>query len=296
MNKFTKTFGNKENEIPAVANRYHLIAGLFCPFAHRAVIGRKLLGLEDKISIDLVSPINTPNGLAFSDNINEVDAILGKKSLREVYQNTDQEFEGVPTVPVLLDKETGLIVNKESADILREFATSFKELHKEGAIDIYPEALRTQIDEWSDYIGKYINSGIYRVGFAKEQEEYEKAFTNFFSAMDKIEEHLATTRFMVGNTITEVDIKLYATLVRFDAIYYSLYKANRNRLVDFPNIWNYMRELYQTDGFGNTTDFTIMKKGYYLGTGGLKILKDNGVYPIGDNPELWNEPHTRHNI
>lgn len=296
MTHFRRQFGNNKNELPVVADRYHLIAGAFCPFAHRAIIARELLGLEDAISLDYVAHTNTPEGLSFSDHENGKDNVYSVTHLSAIYKNTVTDYEGPFTVPILTDKTTGTIVIRESAEILHEFATTFSPLHREDAPTLYPEHLRAEIDEWDAFIGKYINSGIYRIGLAKSQEEYEKGFNNFFGALDKIEEHLATSRYIAGTQLTEVDVKFYTTMVRFDVVYYGLYKATRNRLVDFPNIWNYMRELYQTRGFGSTTNFEAIKQGYYTGTGGEKILKSANVIPIGPNTDHWNEPHTRHNI
>lgn len=289
MENFKKSF--EKNDI--VSGRYHLIGGLFCPFAHRAIIARKLLGLDEHISIDYVYQINTPKGLSFENHKDGVDNLLHQKYLKDIYKLTDENFDQVATVPILIDKTTGKIVSKESADILRLFSTDFRSLHKANADDLYDQNNRQAIDEWDEFVSKYINAGIYRVGFAKSQAEYEEAFHHFFNALDKIENHLATSRYLAGEKLSEVDIKFYTTMVRFDCVYYSLYKANRNHLTDFEHIWNYMRELYQMDAFGSTTDFTIIKEGYYKGTGGLKILKDNGVYPIGDNPKIWEKAHTR---
>lgn len=275
------------------SGKYHLIAGLFCPFAHRAIIAREYLGLDKHITMDVTCPVNQESGLDFADHENAVDTFYGMKKLIDIYKNTDPDFNARPTVPVLVDKESKKIVNKESAEILREFATTFKSLHAEGAGDLYPHNLRSEIDKWADFIGNRINSAVYRIGFATEQEVYEKEFKLFFEALEQIEEHLAKNRFFLGNQITEVDIKFYTTMVRFDEVYFSLYKANKKRLTEYHNIWNYMKELYQTKGFGSTTDFEQIKKGYYLGFGGSKTLSLTSVYPLGSDTNKWLEAHDR---
>ncbi|MDO4814420.1 MAG: glutathione S-transferase C-terminal domain-containing protein [Gemella sp.] len=292
MNKLKTELTEKD----ITSGKYHLIGGLFCPFAHRAIIAREYLGLEDHISFDITSPVNKEAGLDFDNHENGVDTFYGMEKLIDIYKNTDPEFDARPTVPVLVDKESKKIVNKESAEILREFATTFKSLHAEGAGDLYPENLRSEIDKWADFVGTRINSAVYRIGFATEQEVYEKEFNSFFEALDTIEEHLAKNRFFAGSQITEVDVKFYTTMVRFDEVYFSLYKANKKRLTEYHNIWNYMKELYQTKGFGSTTDFEQIRKGYYLGFGGAKVLAHTSVFPLGSDTSKWNEAHDRDSL
>lgn len=182
--------------------------------------------------------------------------------------------------------KTEKIVRKESAEILHEFATIFKPLHKEGAIDLYPESLAKQIDEWNEKLAVAVNDGVYGMGFAKTQDEYDLAFNRFFDTLDEVEERLSNQRYINGNSITETDIRFYTTMIRFDVVYYGMYGANKKRIEDYPNIFNYLKDLYQTPGFGDTTDFEAIKVGYYL-SGGKEIV------PGGPSVDKWQEPHDR---
>ncbi len=292
MTQFITSFGDQPNELAVQSGKYRLIRGAFCPFAHRAVITWSLLGLDEHISLGTVDDVNTPEGLTFTNSPNGKDPVLKVSHMRDLYLQTDSDYDGSYSVPVLVDIESGKIIRKESAEILRDFSTKFKPLHRAGAPDLYPIHQQEEIDQWNKKIGTTINSGIYRIGFAKSQEKYEVASANFFEALDEIEEVLAEKRYLVGDQITESDLFLYVTLVRFDIAYYSMFKANRNKLQDFPNLWAYSRDLYQKVGFKDTTDPKSIKRGFNLGTMGDQ-LKSNGIIPVGPDMTLWEKPHNR---
>lgn len=292
MTNFSVPFGSRENELPIESGKYRLIRGAFCPFAHRPIIAYELLGLDEHISMGTVDDINTPDGLTFANDPDGKDPVLGVSHMKDLYLQTDKEYDGAYSVPVLVDEETGHIVRQESAEILRDFSTAFKSLHREGAPDLYPEDKREAIDEWNERIARDINSGIYGIGFAKDQEKYDEAMKPFFDTLDELEEMLEKNRYIHGDGITESDIFLYSTLVRFDITYYSMFKANRNKLQDFPNLWNYAKDLYQTKGFGSTTEPESIKRAFNLGTMGER-LNSNGIIPAGPDMSLWEEPHNR---
>ncbi|MEY8293055.1 glutathione S-transferase C-terminal domain-containing protein [Carnobacteriaceae bacterium 52-44] len=292
MTNFSVPFGTSENELPVETGKYRLIRGAFCPFAHRPVIARELLGLDEHISMGTVDDVNTPESLTFANDPDGKDPVLDVTHMRDLYLQTDPDYDGAYSVPALVDIETGHVVRQESADILRDFSTVFKPLHREGAPDLYPEEKQEAIDKWNERIGSEINSGIYKIGFAKTQEDYEEAVTNFFNVLDELEEILTENRYIHGEHITESDIFLYPTLVRFDITYYSMFKANRNKLQDFPNLWEYARDLYQTKGFGSTTEPESIKRAFNLGTMGER-LGSNGIIPVGPDMSTWEEPHTR---
>jgi len=292
MTDFSTPFGTEENEWPIEADRYRLIRGAFCPFAHRPVIALELLGLDEHISMGTVDDVNTPEGLTFANNENGKDPVFGVTHMRDLYLQTEPDYEGSYSVPVLVDTETGDIVRQESSEILRDFSTVLKPLHKDGAPDLYPEGKEEAIDEWNERIDAEINSGIYKVGFAETQKDYEEAVESFFSALDEIEAILSNQRYLHGDSITESDLYLYATLLRFDITYYSMFEANRNKLQDFPNLWGYARDLYQTDGFRSTSEPESIKRAFNLGTMGEK-LDSNGIIPVGPDMRQWEEPHQR---
>lgn len=294
MTIFSTPFGSNDNELPIESGRYRLIRGAFCPYAHRPVIARELLGLDEHISMGTVDDVNTPEGLTFASDPDGKDPILGITHMRDLYLQTDPNYDGAYSVPALVDIETGEIVRKESTEILREFSTTFKPLHREGAPDLYPEEKREAIDYWNDRISREINSGVYKIGFAKTQEEYEEALNTFFDTLDELEEILSENRYIHGDAITESDILLFATLLRFDITYYSMFKANRNKLQEFPHLWNYARDLYQTEGFGSTSEPESIKRAFNSGTMGER-LNSNGIIPVGPDMDTWGLPHNRGN-
>ena len=284
MTYFNKPFNTEEQ--PIEKDRYRLLWSALCPYAHRAVIARELLGLDNVISLGTLDYRRGEDGWQFSLDPDGVDPILKKSTIKSVYNYSEPNYEGPYSVPALVDLKTERIVRKESAEILHEFATIFKPLHKKGAIDLYPESLAKQIDEWNEKLAVAVNDGVYGMGFAKTQDEYDLAFNRFFDTLDEVEERLSNQRYINGNSITETDIRFYTTMIRFDVVYYGMYGANKKRIEDYPNIFNYLKDLYQTPGFGDTTDFEAIKVGYYL-SGGKEIV------PGGPSVDKWQEPHDR---
>ncbi|MEK5027562.1 glutathione S-transferase family protein [Paenibacillus sp. FSL M7-1046] len=287
-NRFTTPFGEGPGELPAEAGRYRLLWARICPWAHRAVIVRELLGLQEVISLGTASPVRTENGWEFSLDEGGVDPLLGIRYLPEIYAETDPEYSGRATVPAVVDVTTRKVVNNDYFRLTNYFETAFKPFHKAGAPDLYPEALRTGIDALNDILFHEVNNGVYKAGFAKSQQAYEQAYDVLFARLDQLEERLSTRRYLLGDQITDADVRLYVTLARFDVAYYSVFRTNRNRIVDFPNLWNYAKDLYQTPGFGDTTDFEAIKRGYQLGN-----HAENPYQILGKGPDvsIWNESH-----
>jgi len=245
---------------PAAADRYHLYVSLACPWAHRAIIVRRCLGLEQVLGMTVVDPLRDARGWVFTD---EPDPVNGFGFLREAYQATDPGYSARVTVPVLWDRETGRIVNNSEDDIVRMFNGAFRAFGN-ASTDLYPEELREEIDALDEWIYPAINNGVYRAGFAETQEAYERAVYELFDALDRLEERLAMRRYLCGGQITEADWKLFVTLVRFDVVYYVHFKCNLRRIVEYPNLWAYLRDLYQQPGIAETVDFDHIKRHYYI--------------------------------
>lgn len=276
-----------DSEFPAEAGRYHLFVAHACPWAHRALIFRKLKNLENIIGITFVDPLMLDRGWVFSE-VSRDNPIDGLDYLYEVYTTVDAHYSGRVTVPVLWDKQQHTIVNNESAEIIRIFNVAFNDLTGEHS-DYYPEALREAIDETNSLIYDNINNGVYRAGFATSQEAYEKAFGGLFDALDVVEQRLGQQRYLLGDVITEADWRLFTTLIRFDAVYYGHFKTNLRRIEDYPNISNYLRELYQIDGIADTIDFGYTKTHYYVSHTSINPTQ---IVPLG--PDLdFTRPHDR---
>ncbi|WP_424943568.1 glutathione S-transferase family protein [Aliiroseovarius crassostreae] len=245
----------------AEQGRYHLYVSLACPWAHRTLIVRKLKGLEGLIDVTVVSPDMLSNGWEFHDEI-DPDPLFGHSFLHQIYTTADPQYSGRVTVPVLWDKTQNSIVSNESAEIIRMFNTAFNDLTGDTQ-DFYPEPLRDQIDEVNALVYSNINNGVYKCGFATTQDAYEEAFDALFSALDQLETRLGQHRYLVGNTLTEADWRLFTTLIRFDAVYHGHFKTNLRRIEDYPNLSNYLRDLYQVPGVAGTVDFHHIKRHYY---------------------------------
>jgi putative glutathione S-transferase len=273
----------------AARGRYHLYIALPCPWAHRTLIMRMLKGLEDVVSLSIVEPLYGPHGWRFGDSPGTIaDDVNGASELAEIYLRADPKYTGRVSVPVLWDKERGTIVNNESAEIIRMFNAAFARLTNVRT-DYYPPALREEIDQVNALVYENINNGVYRAGFATAQAPYEEAFRALFSALDTIEARLARQRYLCGRAITEADWRLFTTLVRFDAVYYSHFKCNLRRITDYPNLSNYLRDLYQQPGIAATVDMEQIKLHYY---GSQRHVNPYGIVPLG--PELdFSAPHDR---
>lgn len=283
-NRFTTPFGSGPNDLPVAAGKYRLIVGYLCPWAHRQLIVRELLGLEDAISVGVVDPIRGENGWEFNLDPGAKDPVLGIHELREAYRAADPSFDDRPTVPAVVDISTGKVVNNDYHKLSHYFEVEWADLHAPGAPQLYPEELREEMDELADFIFNHVNNGVYKCGFARTQEAYEEAYADLFSALDELEEHLASRRFLMGDYITDVDVRLFVTLVRFDAAYHGAFHCNRQRLTEFPNLWGYARDLFQTKGFGTTTNFDHIKRHYYS----IPVVKSQfGIVPAGPDESWW---------
>ena len=277
------------DEFPAEADRYHLYVSLACPWAHRALIFRRLKKLESLISVSVVSPIMLEHGWTFDiDQGSSGDPLHNAKYLHELYTRNQHDYSGRVTVPVLWDKKQQRIVNNESADIIRQFNDAFADL-AEKTQDYYPESLQADIDAINDEIYNKVNNGVYRCGFATTQQAYEDAYEALFSALDTIENQLGTQRFLCGDTISEADWRLFTTLIRFDAVYHGHFKCNRQRLEDYPHLSNYLRHLYQWPGVADTVDFSHIKRHYYVSH---PMINPTQVVPVGPDID-YSRPHNR---
>jgi putative glutathione S-transferase len=269
--------------------RYHLYVSLACPWAHRTLIFRALKGLDNAISVSIVDPLMLEDGWAFSDFPGCVpDTVNHARYLREVYAKADSRYSGRVTVPVLWDRETGTIVNNESSEIVRMLNSEFEDIARLHE-DYYPQPLRAEIDAVNQLVYKNINNGVYRCGFATTQEAYDGAFDALFSALDELEARLDRSRYLVGDRITEADWRLFPTLVRFDAVYYGHFKCNLRRIGDYPNLSNYLRDLYQVPGIAETVDMSHIKRHYYASH---RHINPTGIVPKG--PQIdFSAPHDR---
>jgi putative glutathione S-transferase len=273
----------------AARGRYHLYVALACPWAHRTIIIRTLKGLDDVVSMSVVEPLYGPHGWRFGTSPGTVpDSVNGASELAEIYLRADPKYTGRVSVPVLWDMERLSIVNNESPEIIRMLNGAFGRFTNVRT-DYYPEALRGEIDRVNTLVYENINNGVYRAGFATAQEPYEEAFRAVFAALDEIETRLARQRYLAGPEITEADWRLFPTLVRFDAVYYSHFKCNLRRIVDYPNLSNYLRDLYQQPGVAATVNMDHIKRHYY---GSQRHVNPSGIVPVG--PELdFLAPHDR---
>ncbi len=282
----------------AEAGRYHLYVSLACPWAHRTLILRALKGLEPVISISVVHPLMHDQGWSFGAAGTELpqgstpDHLYGAAHLWQVYVKASPHYSGKVTVPVLWDKHTARIVNNESPEILRMLNSAFDALATRQLPDLYPLALQPQIEQWNERIYHTVNNGVYRAGFATRQDVYEQAVRELFDTLDVLELHLSQQRYLCGRTITEADWRLFPTLVRFDAVYHGHFKCNLRRLIDYPNLWAYTRELYQWPGVADTVNHQQNKLHYYASHA---KLNPTGIVALGPHLD-WHQPHLREEI
>ncbi len=269
-------------EYPAETSRYHLFVNAGCPWAYRTILYRRIKQLEDIVSISFTEPAAGSEGWTFG---RQSEPMLGAYHLHEVYSQADSKYTGRCTVPVLWDKQSGTIVNNESADIIRMFNSAFDAIEGVAQTNYYPAGDQHEIDALNEQIYMHINNGVYRCGFAQSQAAYESAYDNLFTLLDQLEARLTHQRFLCGDNITEADWRLFATLVRFDLAYYSQFRCNRNRLTDFDHLWPYCRDLYQTPGVADTVDFDAIK-GIYYGS------RPPHIIPKGPVIDFW-QPHGR---
>ncbi len=280
-------------EHPVQGGRYRLVVARACPWAHRSIIVRELLGLGEAISMGVCGPTHDADSWTFDLDPDGVDPALGIPRLKDAYE---KRFPGYPrgiTVPAMVEVETGEVITNDFSQITLDFSTQWAQFHKAGAPELYPEALREEMDEVMQRVYTEVNNGVYRCGFAGSQEAYDAAYERLFTALDWLEKRLSQQRYLMGSAITEADVRLFTTLVRFDAVYHGHFKCNRNKLTEMPVLWAYARDLFQTPGFGDTVDFGAIKQHYYIVHKDLNPLQ---IVPKGPDESGWLIAHGRDSL
>ncbi|MYW17877.1 glutathione S-transferase family protein [Streptomyces sp. SID2955] len=278
---------------PVEAGRYRLVVSRACPWASRAVISRRLLGLEGALSLAVADPVQDDRSWRFTLDPDGRDPVLGIRFLSEAYDRREPGSPGGVSVPAVVDVPSGRLVTNDYQRLTLDLATEWTALHRPGAPDLYPAARRDEIDQVMAEVYEDVNNGVYRAGFATHQTEYEEACAGVFRRLELLGERLSGQRYLVGDTLTEADIRLFTTLVRFDAVYHSHFKCNRWKLAEHPVLWAYARDLFQTPGFGDTVDFDHIKRHYYqVHTG----INPTGIVPLGPDLAGWASPHHREEL
>ncbi|MEU9451036.1 glutathione S-transferase C-terminal domain-containing protein [Streptomyces sp. NPDC048277] len=278
---------------PVAAGRYRLVVSRACPWASRAVISRRLLGLEHALSLAVTDPIQDDRSWRFTLDPDGRDPVLGIRFLGEAYDRRETGYPGGVSVPAVVDVPSGRLVTNDYQQLTLDLATEWTELHRAGAPDLYPAGHRDEIDTVMAEVYADLNNGVYRAGFAHEQRGYEEACTAVFRRLELLAGRLAGRRYLVGDTLTEADIRLFTTLVRFDAVYHGHFKCNRWKLMENPVLWAYARDLYQTPGFGDTVDFDHIKRHYYQVHTGINPTR---IVPLGPELAGWLTPHHREEL
>ncbi|MGO1276806.1 MAG: glutathione S-transferase family protein [Corynebacterium variabile] len=292
-------------EWPVEAGRYRLVGSRACPWAHRAIITRRLVGLDvgpdagpggtgpAPLSQGLCGPTHDWKSWTFDLDVDSVDPVLGVGRLRDCYLHRYADYPKGITVPALVEVNSKAVVTNDFRSMVTDLATQWAPLHRSGAPDLYPAELREEIDAMVDLNSRTVNNGVYRCGFAGDQASYEDAFAVLFARLDELEEHLATRRYLVGEHVTLADVYLFVTLVRFDHVYHGHFKCNRNRIAEMPNLWGYLRDLFQTPGIGDTVNLDHIKQHYY------RVHADinpTGVVAVGPDPAAFYTPHDRERL
>ncbi|MDO9495640.1 MAG: glutathione S-transferase C-terminal domain-containing protein [Nocardioides sp.] len=275
---------------PVEPGRYRLVAAKACPWANRSIIVRSLLGLEDVISLGTPGPTHDKRSWTFDLDAGGRDPVLGIERLQEAYFKRFPGYERGITVPAMVDIPTGELVTNDFPWITHDFFFEWREHHREGAPDLWPADLREEMDEVMQRVFTEVNNGVYRCGFAGSQASYDAAYERLWTAMDWLEERLSDRRYLMGDAITEADVRLFTTLARFDAVYHGHFKCNRVKLTEMPHLWGYARDLFQTPGFGDNTDFAQIKAHYYVVH---SDINPSGIIPAGPDPDVWLTPHGR---
>ena len=289
----TRVTADGRDGYPVEPGRYRLVVARACPWANRAIIVRRLLGLEDVLSMGICAPTHDDRSWNFALDPAGRDPVLGIERLQEAFLARDAEYSRGITVPAIVDIPTGQVVTNDFAQITLDLSTEWRRYHRTGAPELYPEPLRDEIDAVAERVFQNVNNGVYKCGFATSQKAYEHAYATLFDTLDWLAERLADRRYLVGDTITEADVRLFTTLTRFDAVYHGHFKCNRQKLSEQPVLWAYARDLFQTPGFGDTTDFVHIKQHYY-------VVHDNlnpsGIVPAGPDLSGWLTPHGREQL
>ena len=286
----TRVTADGRDGYPVEPGRYRLVVSRACPWANRSIIVRRLLGLEDVLSMGITGPTHDERSWTFDLDPGGRDPVLGIERLQEAFFKRIPGYDRGITVPAIVDVPTGQVVTNDYPQITLDLSTQWGAYHREGAPDLYPEHLRDEMDEVMELVYQDVNNGVYRCGFAGSQEKYAAAYRRLFDRLDWLSERLQSRRFLMGDTITEADVRLFTTLVRFDAVYHGHFKCNRHKLSELPVLWAYVRDLFWTPGFGDTIDFDHIKRHYY------EVHTDinpTAIVPVGPDLQGWREPHGR---
>ncbi len=286
----TRITADGRDGYPVEPGRYRLVVARACPWANRTIIVRRLLGLENVLSIGFCGPTHDQRSWTFDLDPSGVDPVLNIHYLRDAYNKRIPDYPKGVTVPALVEVATGQVVTNDFAQMTLDFSTEWTAYHRAGAPQLYPEPLRDEIDEVSKRVYTEVNNGVYRCGFAGSQEAYEAAYDRLFTALDWLSDRLVNQRYLVGDTITEADVRLFTTLARFDPVYHGHFKCNRTKLSEMPVLWAYARDLFQTPGFGDTTDFVQIKQHYYIVHSDINPTR---IVPSGPELSGWLTPHGR---
>jgi putative glutathione S-transferase len=278
---------------PVEPGRYRLIVARACPWANRAIIVRRLLGLESVLSMGVCAPTHDERSWNFALDPGGVDPVLKIRRLQDAYLRRFPDYDRGITVPAIVEIATGQVVTNDFPRITLDLSTEWRRYHRKGAPDLYPPSIRDEIDHVSELVFRDVNNGVYRCGFAGSQEAYESAYDNLFARLDWLTDRLTRQRYLVGDTITEADVRLFPTLARFDAVYHTHFKCNRQKLAEMPVLWAYARDLFQTPGFGDTIDFDHIKRHYYLVH---EDVNPTQIVPKGPDLSGWLEPHDRERL
>jgi len=278
---------------PIEPGRYRLVAARACPWASRAVIVRRLLGLENAISLAMCGPTHDRRSWTFDLDPGGVDPVLGYERLQQAYFARFSDYDRGITVPAIVDVSSKAVVTNDYKQMTLDFSTEWQEFHRPGAPDLYPEPLRSEMDEVMELVYQDVNNGVYRCGFAASQEAYDAAYDRLFDRLDWLTERLRGQRYLMGDTITEADVRLFTTLARFDTVYHNHFKCNRNKLSELPVLWAYARDMFQTPGFGDTTDFVQIKQHYYVVHTEINPTR---IVPKGPELSGWVTPHGREQL
>ncbi|HEY2271496.1 MAG TPA: glutathione S-transferase C-terminal domain-containing protein [Jatrophihabitantaceae bacterium] len=289
----TRITADGRDGYPVEAGRYRLVVARACPWANRAVIVRRLLGLEGAISMAMCAPTHDKRSWNFDLDPDGRDPVLGIERLQEAFFKRFPGYDRGITVPTVVDVPSGKAVTNDFGQMTIDFSLEWTKFHRDGAPELYPEALRDEIDDVASLVYRDVNNGVYRCGFAGSQEAYDEAYRRLFTRLDWLSDRLRDRRYLIGDTITEADVRLFTTLARFDAVYHGHFKCNRTKLTELPVLWAYARDLFQTPGFGDTIDFLQIKQHYYLVH---EDINPSGIVPLGPDTSGWLTPHGRESL